>query len=480
MHLDTVCTMVDADKIVMYPNVADSLRAYAVTAPDPDEAEDRVDAAGLRRRAVPRGGRQGDGDRHAAPDRHRPGPRHRRAGAVGRRQQHAGRGPPGGGRLRAQRRHQRPAGGGRHRGDPDRRLRAGIGPRRAPVHELPGARESRWRPERAWARRGNRGPGRCRRGRQQRPGRSQTYPPADPSAQHRGACVAHDARHPGFTAGSADRHLPVGQSVAGRTLLRGEVRASASASASAVANRSAGSSSASAPVPSGRSQTGVSRPWARNMPTKRESGTSTSSPATWSRARASSSSLLGLGHHPAQVLLGPDVGPVRRGHPGQLLGGVHVALACSRAPIRSGASGTSATQKSKPGCTVTSSVRRDQVLQPRPLPRVVGEPHGAGLVLRERRRQHGAEVAGRVAEVVLHLQRQPDLAALAHHRGSRAGEQRHERDVAVAVVAAQRQRRRGGRHQLAQRHDVALGRQPLEGAADEDRAAPPGAPWHAL
>jgi arginine deiminase len=31
MHLDTVCTMVDVDKIVMYPNVADSLQAYAVT-----------------------------------------------------------------------------------------------------------------------------------------------------------------------------------------------------------------------------------------------------------------------------------------------------------------------------------------------------------------------------------------------------------------------------------------------------------------
>ncbi|HET7357378.1 MAG TPA: arginine deiminase [Nocardioidaceae bacterium] len=31
MHLDTVCTMVDTDKIVMYPNVADRLRAYAVT-----------------------------------------------------------------------------------------------------------------------------------------------------------------------------------------------------------------------------------------------------------------------------------------------------------------------------------------------------------------------------------------------------------------------------------------------------------------
>ncbi len=31
MHLDTVCTMVDVDKIVMYPNVADQLEAYAVT-----------------------------------------------------------------------------------------------------------------------------------------------------------------------------------------------------------------------------------------------------------------------------------------------------------------------------------------------------------------------------------------------------------------------------------------------------------------
>jgi len=32
MHLDTVCTMVDVDKVVMYPNVADTLMAYAVTA----------------------------------------------------------------------------------------------------------------------------------------------------------------------------------------------------------------------------------------------------------------------------------------------------------------------------------------------------------------------------------------------------------------------------------------------------------------
>ncbi|RZU51090.1 arginine deiminase [Krasilnikovia cinnamomea] len=37
MHLDTVCTMVDVDAVVMYPNVADTLRAYLVTA-GPDGA----------------------------------------------------------------------------------------------------------------------------------------------------------------------------------------------------------------------------------------------------------------------------------------------------------------------------------------------------------------------------------------------------------------------------------------------------------
>ena len=38
MHLDTVCTMVDVDAIVMYANVADSLIAYAVTCADRDDA----------------------------------------------------------------------------------------------------------------------------------------------------------------------------------------------------------------------------------------------------------------------------------------------------------------------------------------------------------------------------------------------------------------------------------------------------------
>ena len=37
MHLDTVCTMVDVDKIVMYPNVADSLQAYSISQGEPGQ-----------------------------------------------------------------------------------------------------------------------------------------------------------------------------------------------------------------------------------------------------------------------------------------------------------------------------------------------------------------------------------------------------------------------------------------------------------
>jgi arginine deiminase len=47
MHLDTVCTMVDVDAIVMYPNVAHSLTALAITAPDVAPADDPADATGV-------------------------------------------------------------------------------------------------------------------------------------------------------------------------------------------------------------------------------------------------------------------------------------------------------------------------------------------------------------------------------------------------------------------------------------------------
>ena len=43
MHLDTVCTMVDVDKVVMYPNVADHLQAWAVTLVGGADAPDDTD-----------------------------------------------------------------------------------------------------------------------------------------------------------------------------------------------------------------------------------------------------------------------------------------------------------------------------------------------------------------------------------------------------------------------------------------------------
>ncbi len=43
MHLDTVCTMVDTDAMVIYPNVVDSLCAYAVTCRDQHDDHSRLE-----------------------------------------------------------------------------------------------------------------------------------------------------------------------------------------------------------------------------------------------------------------------------------------------------------------------------------------------------------------------------------------------------------------------------------------------------
>ena len=98
MHLDTICTMVDVDAVVMYPNVAHKLSAITVTFADWGSA-DATSSSRSPAGAVPRGRGQGDGHRHAAPDRHRPRPGDRRARAVGRRQQHPGARAAGGGRA---------------------------------------------------------------------------------------------------------------------------------------------------------------------------------------------------------------------------------------------------------------------------------------------------------------------------------------------------------------------------------------------
>jgi arginine deiminase len=45
MHLDTVCTMVDVDSIVMYPNVADTLSAHAVSCSGQNDDETKIQLA---------------------------------------------------------------------------------------------------------------------------------------------------------------------------------------------------------------------------------------------------------------------------------------------------------------------------------------------------------------------------------------------------------------------------------------------------
>ena len=99
MHLDTVCTMVDRDAVVMYPAIADSLAGLRGRG-----------RARLRARSRSWRGRRGrDGDPRAAGHRHRPRPGHGRARAVGRRQQHARAGAGRRRRLRAQHEDQRAA-----------------------------------------------------------------------------------------------------------------------------------------------------------------------------------------------------------------------------------------------------------------------------------------------------------------------------------------------------------------------------------
>ncbi len=138
MHLDTVCTMVDVDAMVMYANVVDTLSAFTIArTPDGVTISDAAPfvaaaaaAMGLDKLRVIDTGRD-----PVVAER-----------AVGRRQQHPGAVTRRGGGLRAQRANQRPAAGRRHRGAHHRGLGVGHRPRRPPLHDLPG----RPRPALGW------------------------------------------------------------------------------------------------------------------------------------------------------------------------------------------------------------------------------------------------------------------------------------------------------------------------------------------
>ena len=130
MHLDTVMTMVDRHTFVLYPYLDPQLRSWTVT----DEGGEIE--AGPQSQLVGQG-RRGARHRRGGGADHRRGPQGGRTRAVGRREQLPGRRPRRDLRLRAQRGHQHHAAPARHRGGDRVRQRAGPGPRRAALHDLP-------------------------------------------------------------------------------------------------------------------------------------------------------------------------------------------------------------------------------------------------------------------------------------------------------------------------------------------------------
>ena len=104
-------------------------------------------------------------------------------------------------------------------------------------------------------------------------------------------------------------------------------------------------------------------------------------------------------------------------------------------PASSSLSSTSEIQKSNPSCTVTvSSLSVTRSCSRGPSPGGSVRPTTPGSRV-ERGLQHRAEVARGVAEVVLHLQPQPDLAAVAHHRRRGHRQQRAQRHRLVGALA---------------------------------------------
>ena len=132
MHLDTVFTMLDRDRVTVYPQVMGKVRAD-------QPAPRRLGGTLPRHRG---GGLPGCGGRRPG-GAQAPGGRDRRrrlpagARAVGRRQQRRRARARRGGRLRTQHLHDRQDARGRRRGRHHRGLRAGQGARRRALHDLP-------------------------------------------------------------------------------------------------------------------------------------------------------------------------------------------------------------------------------------------------------------------------------------------------------------------------------------------------------
>ena len=200
-----------------------------------------------------------------------------------------------------------------------------------------------------------------------------------------------------------------------------------------------------------------------------------SRPAACRRASASSSASSGSGMTQRRCSLAPTSVQYAAATWVSRADGQAAALACSSASSSPGVdSSTSSTQKPKPSWTVTCRVSpMTRSCRRGPWTRRVDQPHH-----RPARRPEPPTARrpgpGRVAEVVLDLQAQPDLPGVSDQRGCgrraatcTAGRLRSE-------PASVERSRRGG-HQLTHRDDVALRRQPGERTADVGVAAPPGA-----
>ena len=132
MHLDTVFTLLDRDKVTAYPKVVDNIRAISLR-PGTTEGtfhvteEEGFLPARRRRARRPQAARRRDRRRRLPAGARAVGRRQQRRRARARRRR----------RLRAQHLHDREDARGRRRGHHDRGLRARQGPRRRALHDLP-------------------------------------------------------------------------------------------------------------------------------------------------------------------------------------------------------------------------------------------------------------------------------------------------------------------------------------------------------
>ena len=228
---------------------------------------------------------------------------------------------------------------------------------------------------------------------------------------------------------------------------------------------------------SGRSQTGTSRLWARNMPANLVFSPSSRPAVGVQPGQRVQSPILVVRQHPAHVRRAPGPGTsTRRERPPSGRSGRSTS---SRAPATPAPPGrrlaSSSSQNSKVSRMVMSSGPSTRMSCRRgPSPgsagTATGSPGGVSSALQDR----DGDVPGRVAGLHVPLQADVDPAVRLRHRRPRHRQHRGERDVAVTELPSQLriqpQRRGRRRDQLAQGDPLDLVGQALERAGHEDVA----------